>query len=326
MTSGSPDLSRLSLNTATTKAWDLRESVDGAARAGLPAVGLWRDRVQEVGAPLAAKIVADAGLRVSSLCRGGFLTASDDAGIAAALADNRAAVVEAATLGARELVFVVGGLPAASAPGGPALPYPGTAADAASGADPVAARGTSSGTPAGTPGATDPARDLVATRARVADRIADLVPFAAEHGVRIVLEPLHPLFAADRAVISTLGQALDLAAPFPAETVGVVVDTYHVWWDPDLERQVARAGAEGRLAGYQVCDWVLPLAADALLSRGHVGDGYVDFATITRWVAAAGYTGDVEVEIFRQEIWDAPGDETVATLADRYARHVLPHL
>ncbi|MBB2924791.1 sugar phosphate isomerase/epimerase [Cellulomonas cellasea] len=300
MTTGSPDLGRLSLNTATTKAWDLREAVEGAARAGLPAVGLWRDRVQEVGAPLAAKIVADAGLRVSSLCRGGFLTASDDAGIAAALEDNRAAVVEAATLGTRELVFVVGGLPAASAPGGPALPYP--------------------------PGGTDPARDLVATRARVADRIADLVPFAAEHDVRIVLEPLHPIFAADRAVISTLGQALDLAAPFPAETVGVVVDTYHVWWDPDLERQIARAGAEGRLAGYQVCDWVLPLAADALLSRGHVGDGYVDFATITRWVAAAGYTGDVEVEIFRQEIWDAPGDETVATLADRYVRHVLPHL
>lgn len=325
MSTGSPDLARLSLNTATTKAWDLREAVEGAARAGLPAVGLWRDRVQEVGAPLAAKIVADAGLRVSSLCRGGFLTAADDAGIAAALEDNRAAVVEAATLGTRELVFVVGGLLAASAPGGPALPYPGSPGPA-SGAATATAPGASSGPWSGTPGGTDPARDLVATRVRVADRIADLVPFAAEHGVRIVLEPLHPVFAADRAVISTLGQALDLAAPFPAETVGVVVDTYHVWWDPDLERQIARAGAEGRLAGYQVCDWVLPLAADTLLSRGHVGDGYVDFATITRWVAAAGYTGDVEVEIFRQEIWDAPGDETVATLADRYVRHVLPHL
>jgi sugar phosphate isomerase/epimerase len=301
VSTGAPDLSRLSLNTATTKAWDLREAVEGAARAGLPAIGLWRDRVQEVGAPLAAKVVADAGLRVSSLCRGGFLTTADPDGIRAALDDNRAAVVEAATLGTHELVFVVGGLPAASAPGGPALAYPGG-------------------------GGTDPARDLVATRARVADRIADLVPFAAEHDVRIVLEPLHPIFAADRAVISTLGQALDLAAPFPAQTVGVVVDTYHVWWDPDLERQIARAGAEGRLAAYQVCDWVLPLAPDALLSRGHVGDGYIDFATITRWVAAAGYTGDVEVEIFHQGIWDTPGDETVATLAERYARHVLPSL
>ena len=75
-----------------------------------------------------------------------------------------------------------------------------------------------------------------------------------------------------------------------------------------------------------MCDWTLPLAADALLSRGHVGDGYIDFATITRWVAETGYTGDVEVEIFNQSIWDTPGDETVATLADRYVRLVLPYL
>ena len=302
------ELARLSLNTATTKAWTLREAVEGAARAGLPAVGLWRDRVAETGPRESARIVADAGLRVSSLCRGGFLTAADDAGIAAALADNRAAIVEASTVGTRELVFVVGGLAAASAPGGPALPYP----------------SASDGTPSDRFG--DPARDLVATRQRVADRIADLVPFATEHGVRIVIEPLHPMFAADRAVISTLGQALDLAAPFPAAAVGVVVDTYHVWWDPDLERQIARAGAEGRIASYQVCDWILPLAADPLLSRGYMGDGYVDFAAITRWVAAAGYTGDVEVEIFNQAIWDTPGDQVVATVAARYTQHVQPHL
>lgn len=288
------DLARLSLNTATTKAWSLREAAEGAARAGLGAIGPWRDRVQEVGAAEAARIVADLGLRVSSLCRGGFLTAADDAAVRAALEDNRRAVEEAATLGTRELVLVVGGLPAASTPGGPALP--------------------------------DGDRDLVAARARVADRVADLVPFAVEHGVRLALEPLHPMFAADRAVLSTLGQALDLAAPFPAEAVGVVVDTYHVWWDPRLREQVARAGAEGRIASYQVCDWILPLAADPLLSRGHVGDGYVDVPTITRWVAEAGYTGDVEVEIFNQQVWDAPGDETVATLADRYRRHVAPYL
>lgn len=294
-------LERLSLNTATTKRWTLQEAVDGAVRAGLPAVGLWRDRVQEAGVDKAARIVADAGLRVSSLCRGGFLTAADDDAARAALDDNRRAVVEAATLGTHELIMVVGGLPAAATPGGPASPYP-----------------------AG--GSADPARDLVAARERVVERIGDLAPFAAGHGVRLVLEPLHPVFAADRAVISTLGQALDVAEPFPAEAVGVVVDTYHVWWDPDLQRQIARAGAAGRIASYQVGDFLLPLAPDALLSRGHVGDGYVDFATITRWVAEAGYTGDVEVEIFRQEIWDAPGDETVATIAARYREHVLPYL
>ena len=288
------DVSRLSLNTATTKAWTLAEAVDGTVRAGLGAIGLWRDRVAEVGLAEAAARVGDAGLRVSSLCRGGFLTATDDAGRAAALEDNRAAIVEAATLGTSELILVVGGLPAASAPGGPALP--------------------------------DGDRDLVAARRRVADRIADLVPFAREHGVRLVLEPLHPMFAADRAVISTLGQALDLADPFPADAVGVVVDTYHVWWDPDLEAQILRAGTAGRLASYQVCDWILPLAADPLLSRGYMGDGYVDFGAIGRWVTAAGYTGDVEVEIFNQAIWDTPGDDVLAVVKERYLRHVLPGL
>jgi len=294
VTDSGTDLARLSLNTATTKRWTLAEAVDGTVRAGLGAIGLWRDRVAEAGLAEAAARVADAGLRVSSLCRGGFLTAADDAGARAALADNRAAVVEAATLGTSVLIMVVGGLPAASAPGGPALP--------------------------------DGDRDLVAARQRVADRIGELVPFALEHGVRLVLEPLHPIFAADRAVVSTLKQALDLAAPHPSDAVGVVVDTYHVWWDPELEAQIARAGAQGRLASYQVCDWILPLAADPLLSRGYMGDGYVDFASIGRWVTAAGYTGDIEVEIFNQEVWNTPGDEVLAIITDRYVRHVLPSL
>jgi sugar phosphate isomerase/epimerase len=292
-----PDLSRCSLNTATVKRATLEEAVGLAAEAGYGAVGLWRDRVQEIGAERAAQVVAGAGLRVSSLCRGGFLTATGADDVAAALDDNRRAIEEAATVGTRELVLVVGGLPANGTPGQGPRPDAGPAD-----------------------------RDVVAARGRVADRLADLAPFAADHGVRLVLEALHPIFAADRAVLSTLGQALDLAAPFDPAVVGVVVDTYHVWWDPDLRSSVARAGSEGRIAGYQVCDWVLPLAADPLLSRGHVGDGYVDFATITRWVAETGYAGDVETEIFRQEIWDDDPRRVVATVADRYARHVLPHL
>ncbi|GMA30304.1 hypothetical protein GCM10025875_02960 [Litorihabitans aurantiacus] len=152
------------------------------------------------------------------------------------------------------------------------------------------------------------------------------MPFAAQHGVRLVLEPLHPIFAADRAVISTLGQALTMAEQFESSAVGVVVDTYHVWWDPRLRSQIHRAGMEKRIASYQVCDWTLPLAADPLLSRGHVGDGYVDFASITNWIAATRYRGDVEVEIFNAEVWDAPAEATLATMVERYRRHVAPHL
>jgi len=270
----------LSLNTMTTRNWTLTEAVDGAARAGLEAVGLWRDRVAETGVEQAARIVRDAGLRVSSLCRGGFLTGVDVPGI---LDENRRAIDEAATLGTAELVMVVGGLHNGD-------------------------------------------RDLATARQRVADRLADLAPYAAERGVRLALEPLHPMYVADRAVISTLGQALDLAAPHPAEVVGVVVDTFHVWWDPTLPTQIERAGHERRIASYQVCDWLVPMAADPLLSRGMMGDGCIDFAPITRWVAAAGYAGDVEVEIFNADVWATDPDEVVAQMVKRYDELVAPWL
>jgi sugar phosphate isomerase/epimerase len=275
------DFSRLSLNSATTKKRTLAEAVDGCVRAGIPAIGPWRDIVADAGLDKAARLIKDAGLRVSSLCRGGFLTAADPEGQSAALADNRAAVLEAAALETQELFLVVGGL----APG---------------------------------------EKDVVAARRRVADRLEDLVPFAVDHGVRLVLEPLHPMYAADRALISTLGQALDLASPYDPTAVGVAVDTFHVWWDPELKAQIERAGRENRLASYQVCDFNLPIAADALLSRGMMGDGVIDFATIGTWVRDAGYTGDIEVEIFNQEIWDADGDAVLETMKERYADLVLP--
>jgi sugar phosphate isomerase/epimerase len=282
MNSESSTFSRLAINSATTKKWTLAQVVEGCVNAGIPSIGPWRDRVEETGLDKAARLIKDAGLRVSSLCRGGFLTAPDAEGQAAALADNRAAILEAVALDTKELFLVVGGL----APG---------------------------------------EKDVVAARRRVADRLADLVPFAEEHGVRLVLEPLHPMYAADRALISTLGQALDLAAPFDASTVGVAVDTFHVWWDPELKAQIERAGRENRIASYQVCDFNMPIAADPLLSRGYMGDGVVDFATIGTWVRDAGYTGDIEVEIFNQDIWDTDGNTVLATVKERYAELVLPY-
>jgi sugar phosphate isomerase/epimerase len=290
-------LDRLSLNTATCRPYTLAQCVAAAQAAGLGAVGPWRDRVQEVGAATAATIIADAGLRVSTLCRGGFITARDDETAANALADNRLAIDEAATLGTSELVMVVGGLPAAYE----LMSMPHTPADG-----------------------TD--KNLVAARQRVADRIAELVPYASDKGVRLALEPMHPLFTADRGVLTTLKQSLDIAADHPADAVGVVIDTYHVWWDPDLQASIARAGREGRISSYQICDWTLPLAANTLNSRGFPGDGFIDFPTITRWVAEAGYTGDIEVEIFNEAIWALSAAETVRTMAERYSGLVLHYL
>ncbi|MFJ6955700.1 sugar phosphate isomerase/epimerase family protein, partial [Micromonospora aurantiaca (nom. illeg.)] len=164
-------------------------------------------------------------------------------------------------------------------------------------------------------------RDLAGARQRVADALAELAPYARERGVRLALEPLHPMYCVDRAVLSTLGQALDLAEAFPAEQVGVVVDTFHVWWDPDVWRQIARAGA--RIASFQVCDFLTPLPADVLLGRGMMGDGHIDFPPLRRAVEAAGYTGDVEVEIFNAEVWATDPDRVLATMIARYVERVL---
>jgi len=280
---GDPRLARLSLNQRTTAGWSLREAVDGCVAAGLPAIGVWREPVAEVGLDTAVRWVRDAGLRVSSVCRGGFFTASDPDARAAAHASNLAAIAETAALGAPTLVLVPGGLP-------------------------------------------DGDRDLVGARQRAAEAIAALVPAARDAGVTLGIEPMNPIFAADRGVVSTLEQALDLAEPFAPAEVGVVVDTYHLWWEPKVHEQIARAGAAGRIVSYQVCDWITPLPADTLLGRGMMGDGHVDFPAFTRSVAAAGYTGDVEVEIFHADVWAAPGADVVATLARRYVELVEPYL
>jgi sugar phosphate isomerase/epimerase len=173
-------------------------------------------------------------------------------------------------------------------------------------------------------GLPDGSKDLRMARRLVRDSLEALVPHAVKHGVRLAIEPLHPMFCADRAVVSTLGQALDLAETYAPSEVGVVVDTYHVWWDPQLEAQIARAAE--RIACYQVCDWVVPLPTDMLLGRGHLGDGHIDFGPITAAVQKAGYGGFVEVEIFNQSIWDSPPEQTVATVVERSAQYLAPAL
>ena len=279
---------RLSLNQATIKYADLATALRITREAGMASIGLWREPVAEAGLAAAAAMVTDSGLRVSSLCRGGFFTAADDGLRRAALDENRRAIEETAVLAAAGapgsapvLVLVAGGLPAGD-------------------------------------------RDLPGARARAGDAVGTLVDEAAAAGVVLAIEPMHPIYAADRGVISTLGQALDVAEQFPAATVGVVVDTFHVWWDPQLGEQVRRAGRDGRISSYQVCDWITPLPPDALLARGMMGDGHIDFPAVTRAVMAAGYTGDVEVEIFNQAIWDADPAEVAERTVKSFAAYVAP--
>ncbi|MFE2444384.1 sugar phosphate isomerase/epimerase family protein [Streptomyces sp. NPDC021218] len=272
--------SRLSLNQETIKQWSLPELAEGCVKAGVTGVGLWREPVQKYGVAAAAELVRNAGLTVTSLCRGGFFTAIDPEARATALADNRKAIDEAATLGTDTLVLVSGGLPPGS-------------------------------------------RDLFAARERIADALGELAPYAADHGVRLAIEPLHPMYAADRCVVSTLAQALDLAERFPADQVGVIVDTYHLWWDDTVAAQIARAGAGGRIAAFQLADWITPLPEGVLLGRGQLGDGSVDFRWFREQVDATGYTGPIEVEIFNPDLWARDGAEVLAEVADRYRALVL---
>lgn len=278
---GDPRLGRLSLNQKTVDSWSLREAVDGCVQHGIPAIGVWREPLAEAGLDKGVRWIQEAGLRVSSLCRGGFFTVADGAERRRAHDDNLRALDEAAALGTDCLVLVPGGLPAGD-------------------------------------------RDLRGARARAADAIEQLVPHALAVGVRLAIEPMHPIFAADRGVVSTLAQALDIAESLPVEAVGVVVDTFHVWWEPGVEEQIARAGQ--RIASYQVCEWITPLPPEALLSRGMMGDGHIDFAHLSRCVADAGYRGDVEVEIFNADVWAADGHAVLDTLARRYVELVEPHV
>jgi sugar phosphate isomerase/epimerase len=278
---------RLSLNQATIKYADLGTALRVTREAGIASVGLWREPVAEVGLPVATRMLAESGLRMSSLCRGGFFTATDPGLRKTALDENRRAIEETAALaaaGAPEsapvLVLVAGGLPEGD-------------------------------------------RDLSGARARAVDAVGALVDAAAAAGVVLAIEPMHPIYAADRGVISTLGQALDIAEQFPATTVGVVLDTFHVWWDPQLDEQIDRTGRDRRIASYQVCDWITPLP-DPLLGRGMMGDGHINFSAITRAVVAAGYTGDIEVEIFNQDIWDADPAESARRTIESFDACVGP--
>lgn len=281
---------RLSINQATIKHADLATALRVTAEAGIPAIGLWREPVNDVGLDVAARMLADSGLRFTTHCRGGFFTLPDGPERLAALDDNRRAIEETATLAAAGgdgstavLVLVAGGLPAGS-------------------------------------------RDLVGARERVRDALGALAPDAEAAGVTLAIEPLHPMFAADRAVVSTLGQALDLAADFDPHVVGVAVDTFHIWWDPQVLEQIARAGRERRIATYQVCDWKTPLPADVLLSRHYPGDGVIDFGSLTRSVVEAGYVGDVEVEIFHADVWADDPARVLRRTAEAFAAAVSPHL
>jgi sugar phosphate isomerase/epimerase len=257
---------RLSFNQITADHLGLEQAVEACVDYGIGWLGPWR---QKLG-PGAAQQIRDAGLRVSSLCRGGFFPAADPAARAERASDNRTAVEQAAELGTDVLVLVCG-----PAPDG----------------------------------------NLEGARRQVVEGIEALLPHAAEHGVRLGIEPLHPMMIAERSVVVTLAQALEMAERFDPASVGVVIDAYHVWWDPELEHEVERAA--GRILGYHVSDWLSP-TPDVLAGRGMMGDGVIDLPRIRALVEAAGYSGPIEVEVINPALARLPTAELMTTVIERF--------
>ena len=282
----------LSINTATVRKqhgvdWPLLQILDACAARGIRAVAPWRDQVAAAGLQATAQRLRDHGQVLSGYCRGGMFTYTDVASRQAVRDDNRRALDEACTLQSPCLVLVVGGLPGALA---------GQAAH----------------------------RDLAGAREQVVEGIAALLEDARARQMPLAIEPLHPMYAAERACINTLEQALDVCDaldPQRSGALGVAVDVYHVWWDPKLEQQITRAGAQ-RLLAFHVCDWLTP-TTDLLNDRGMMGDGVIDIPRLRGWVEAQGYAGFSEVEIFSTgNWWQRAGGEVLDTCIERHRRCV----
>lgn len=262
--------SRMSFNQATAERASLPAVIDACARSEVPYISIWRHKLAETGSDVAARLVRDAGLKVSSICRGGMFPALTAGEREERIDDNKRAIDDAATLGAEVLVLVCGAAPD---------------------------------------------RDIASARTMVADGIAAIASHALDAGVRLGIEPLHPAFAAERSCITTMREARHISELYDSANVGVVLDVYHVWWDPERAAEIALLG--DRIAGYHVNDWLVP-SGNVLMNRGMMGDGVIELRRIRGEVERAGYRGPIEVEIFNEAIWSSPLDELVALTKMRF--------
>jgi len=272
-------LNRCAINTATLGfQCSIEQSIDAIAAAGFGGIAPWRREVEGQNVSSIAKRIRDAGLTTTGYCRSTYLPSDTTAGLQANIESNRRALDDAAILGADSFVMVVGGAPEGS-------------------------------------------KDIAAARKQVAEGAAQLLEYGKTLGVKIALEPLHPVYAAERSCLNLLSEALDMCqqieGTMPAPSLGVCLDVYHVWWDPNLKRDIARAGMENRIFGFHVCDWLVP-TNDILNDRGMMGDGIIDIRSIHTQLKKAGFNGFIETEIFSaQNWWKRPIKEILNVCAER---------
>lgn len=253
-----------SVNTATLGFQaPIGETIDAIAEAGFGMISPWRRDTKDLDVSAVARHIRDAGLKLSGYCRSPYIPAVTTEKYRANIEENKRAIDDAATLGAPVFIMVVGSLPEGS-------------------------------------------KDIEAARRQVREACSELVSYGRNVGVKIGLEPLHPVYAADRSCLTLLSEALDwcdsIEGAAATPQIGVIIDCYHVWWDPTLHRAIKRAGEARRIFGFHVCDWLVP-TTDVLNDRGMMGDGIIDIRLIRSQLEASGYQGAVEVEIFSAANW-----------------------
>jgi len=266
-------LERLSFNQITADPWSLEQTVANCSGSGIPYIAVWRHKL-DGNAAKAAALIRNAGLRVSSLCRGGWFSAPTAEERRDRIADNRLAIEQAALLGAPVLVIVSG-------------PADG--------------------------------QTLEDARATVKDGLLAVLPDAEKAGIVLGIEPLHPMYTAERSVVVTLKQANDIADQLASPSAGVIVDAFHVWWDPDVMREIDRA--RGRIAGFHVSDWPVPLPG-ILMGRAMMGEGVIALRQLREAVDRTGYDGPIEVEIFNDDLWKRADDRLLERVQKCFVEHV----
>jgi sugar phosphate isomerase/epimerase len=265
-------LSRLCVHTITTKPLPLVVAVEAYRKIGASGITVWRDALTGDS----KKILDGSGLKVVSLCRGGFFPAVSEGDRQKALDDNRRAIDEAHSIGAPLVVLVCGAVPKMA---------------------------------------------LAEGRKQIMEGIASLIPYAKAAGVKLGIEPLHPMYADSRSAVNTLGQANDIVEKLASPWVGVALDVIHVWWDDRLESEIARCGKLGAIFAFHVCDWRTPMR-EMLNDRGLMGEGCIPIRQIRSWVEKAGFNGMIEVEIFSTEFWQGDQAEFLRKIRAAYLEHV----
>ena len=251
------DFSKLCVHTLTTKPWGIDECINNYTKAGIQAITIWRNVLENKNLNEVRKRLDDSNMTVVSVCRGGFFPSVNLQKRLEAIDDNLLAIEQAAAVGAPLIVLVCGA---------------------------------------------DPGQALDKSREQIKEGITKILPAAKEAGIKLAIEPLHPMYAADRSAVNTIRQANDMAADINSSIVGVAVDVYHLWWDPELKEEINRCAVNNHLFAFHVCDWNVP-TVDFLNDRGLMGDGCINVPEIRSWVEEAGFNGFNEVEIFSDKYW-----------------------